>query len=147
MFVMLFGFLNCVNLGIRQLLPQLKGPLPSIIALQNPPSDIEALLLRSIEWTTFMDTTYDTALEQATVILRYFLGKTSALNLNLSLIRTKVLDASPWRVVCWICYRANLLRLMNLKNVRRSISTIDNSSMCGGFSSELWSVNRWKPPW
>lgn len=32
------------------------------------------LLLRSIEWTTFMEATYDTALEQATVILRYFLG-------------------------------------------------------------------------
>jgi hypothetical protein len=58
-----------------QLLPQLKGPLPSVIALQGTPSDIELLLLRSIEWTTFEDGTYDTALEQATVILRYFLGK------------------------------------------------------------------------
>ncbi|KAF8553085.1 hypothetical protein OG21DRAFT_1589517 [Imleria badia] len=57
-----------------ELLPQLKGPLPSIIALQNPPSEVELLLLRSIEWTTFMEATYDTALEQATVILRYFLG-------------------------------------------------------------------------
>ncbi|KAG8215686.1 nuclear pore complex protein [Butyriboletus roseoflavus] len=56
------------------LLPQLKGPLPSIIALQNPPSEVETLLLRSIEWTIFMEATYDTALEQATVILRYFLG-------------------------------------------------------------------------
>ncbi|KAN0078059.1 Nuclear pore protein 84/107 [Tylopilus felleus] len=56
------------------LLPQLKGLLPSIIALQNPPSEVETLLLRSIEWTTFMEATYDTALEQATVILRYFLG-------------------------------------------------------------------------
>jgi len=58
-----------------QLLPRLKGPLPSIIALQGTPSDVELLLLRSIEWTTFEDGTYDTALEQATVILRYFLGK------------------------------------------------------------------------
>ncbi|KAJ8594203.1 hypothetical protein M405DRAFT_760907 [Rhizopogon salebrosus TDB-379] len=57
-----------------ELLPQLKGPLPSVIALQGNPSDIELLLLRSIEWTTFEDGTYDTALEQATVILRYFLG-------------------------------------------------------------------------
>ncbi|KAG9312442.1 putative nuclear pore protein 107 [Chiua virens] len=56
------------------LLPQLKGPLPSIITLQNPPSEVETLLLRSIEWTTCMEATYDTALEQATVILRYFLG-------------------------------------------------------------------------
>ncbi|KAG2740469.1 hypothetical protein P692DRAFT_20812555 [Suillus brevipes Sb2] len=57
-----------------ELLPQMKGPLPSVIALQASPSDIELLLLRSIEWTTFEDGTYDTALEQATVILRYFLG-------------------------------------------------------------------------
>ncbi|KAG1856995.1 nuclear pore protein 84/107 [Suillus subalutaceus] len=57
-----------------ELLPQMKGPLPSVIALQATASDIELLLLRSIEWTTFEDGTYDTALEQATVILRYFLG-------------------------------------------------------------------------
>jgi nuclear pore complex protein Nup107 len=31
-------------------------------------------LLRSIEWTTFLEATYDVALEQATVILRYFLA-------------------------------------------------------------------------
>ncbi|KAG1856956.1 hypothetical protein DFJ58DRAFT_878706 [Suillus subalutaceus] len=49
--------------------PQMKGPLPSVIALQATPSDIELLLLRSIEWTTFEDGMYDTALEQATVIL------------------------------------------------------------------------------
>ncbi|KII84942.1 hypothetical protein PLICRDRAFT_146529 [Plicaturopsis crispa FD-325 SS-3] len=55
-------------------LPQLKGPLPSVITLPTPPSDLEMLLIRSIEWTTFTDTTYDTALEQANVILRYFLA-------------------------------------------------------------------------
>jgi len=57
-----------------ELLPQMKGPLPSVIALQATPSDVELLLLRSIEWTMFEDGTYDTALEQAIVILRYFLG-------------------------------------------------------------------------
>ncbi|KAG2337787.1 hypothetical protein BDR05DRAFT_1004738 [Suillus weaverae] len=57
-----------------ELLPQMKGPLPSVIALQGTPSDVESLLLRSIEWTTFEDGTYDTALEQATVILWHFLG-------------------------------------------------------------------------
>jgi len=56
------------------ILPPLKGPLPSIIALQPPPSDVEKLLLRSIEWTTFLEETYNTGLEQANVILRYFLG-------------------------------------------------------------------------
>jgi len=53
----------------------LEGPLPSIIALQLPPTDAELFLLRSIEWTIFQDATYNTALEQANVILRYFLGK------------------------------------------------------------------------
>ncbi|KAJ7273472.1 nuclear pore protein 84/107 [Mycena haematopus] len=57
-----------------ELLPQLKGRLPSIIAMQAPPSDEEMFLLRSIEWTTFTETTYETALEQTNVILRYFLG-------------------------------------------------------------------------
>ncbi|KAH7906565.1 nuclear pore protein 84/107 [Hygrophoropsis aurantiaca] len=67
------------------IIPPLRGPLPSIIALQPPPSDVEKLLLRSIEWTTFMDDIYDTALEQATVILRYFLGS-GRVNLARSLL-------------------------------------------------------------
>ncbi|KAJ7582625.1 nuclear pore protein 84/107 [Mycena floridula] len=57
-----------------ELLPAVKGPLPSIIAMQPPPSDAELFLLRSIEWTIFLDSTYLTALEQANVILRYFLA-------------------------------------------------------------------------
>lgn len=57
-----------------QALPPTKGPLPPIIGMQPPPSDAEMLLLRSIEWTTFLESTYETALEQANVILRYFLG-------------------------------------------------------------------------
>ena len=52
----------------------MKGALPSIISMQPSPSDAEKLLIRSIEWTTFLEGTYDTALEQANVILRYFLG-------------------------------------------------------------------------
>ncbi|KAG2120267.1 107-domain-containing protein [Suillus clintonianus] len=50
-----------------------------VIPLQATPSDIELLLLRSIEWTTFEDGMHDTALEQVTVILRYFLGAGSVL--------------------------------------------------------------------
>ncbi|KZP13590.1 hypothetical protein FIBSPDRAFT_797582 [Athelia psychrophila] len=57
-----------------EILPPLKGALPSIISLQPPASDAEKLLLRSIEWTTFLEGTHDTALEQSNVILRYFLG-------------------------------------------------------------------------
>lgn len=58
-----------------EVLPQPKGPLPSIIAMQPAPTDSELFLLRSIEWTTFSEATYETALEQANVLLRYFLGK------------------------------------------------------------------------
>ncbi|EPS94050.1 hypothetical protein FOMPIDRAFT_1044042 [Fomitopsis schrenkii] len=57
-----------------QKLPPAKGALPSVIGMQPPASDEELLLLRSIEWTTFMESTYTTALEQANVILRYLLG-------------------------------------------------------------------------
>jgi nuclear pore complex protein Nup107 len=57
-----------------QVLPSVKGPLPSIISFPPAETEGELFLLRSIEWTTFLETTYDTALEQANVILRYFLG-------------------------------------------------------------------------
>jgi hypothetical protein len=58
-----------------------KGPLPSVVALQQQDGESELFLLRSIEWTIFLDTTFDTALEQANVILRYFLGTFSPLPL------------------------------------------------------------------
>ncbi|KIK67022.1 hypothetical protein GYMLUDRAFT_69211 [Collybiopsis luxurians FD-317 M1] len=57
-----------------ELLPALRGPLPSMTMLQPPPSDEENFLLRSIEWTTFSEATYDRALEQANHIFRYFLA-------------------------------------------------------------------------
>ncbi|KAH9850869.1 nuclear pore protein 84/107 [Lenzites betulinus] len=56
------------------ILPPARGPLPFVSAMEPPPSEPEWLLVRSIEWTTFLETTYDTALEQTNVILRYFLG-------------------------------------------------------------------------
>ncbi|KAF9244485.1 107-domain-containing protein [Melanogaster broomeanus] len=49
-----------------ELLPQLKAPLPSIIALQTPPSDEEMLLLRLNRVDDVYGATYNTALEQAT---------------------------------------------------------------------------------
>jgi len=60
---------------LPQLLPTVKESLPSIINLQPPANEAETLLLRSIEWTTYMESTYEVALEQSTVILRYFLGR------------------------------------------------------------------------
>jgi len=56
-----------------RVLPALRGPLPSIIVRQAP-TEAELILLRSIEWTTFSEGTFITALEQANVILRYFLA-------------------------------------------------------------------------
>ena len=49
-------------------------PLPTILAREAPLTDMEWFLIRSIEWTTFMEETYRDALEQANVIFRYFLG-------------------------------------------------------------------------
>ncbi|KAJ3988288.1 nuclear pore protein 84/107 [Lentinula detonsa] len=57
-----------------ELLPALRGPLPSMTVLQPPASDAENFFLRSIEWTTFSEATYDRALEQANHICRYFLA-------------------------------------------------------------------------
>lgn len=56
------------------MLPPATGELPSIIGMQPPTSEEEWLLMRSLEWTTFFESTYGTAQEQANVILRYFLG-------------------------------------------------------------------------
>lgn len=66
---------GCWRMAHAQMLPPLEDPLTSIITLQAPASDAETFLLRSIEWTTFLESTYEVALEQATVILRYFLGQ------------------------------------------------------------------------
>ncbi|KAF5346850.1 hypothetical protein D9756_010620 [Leucocoprinus leucothites] len=53
-----------------EVLPALKGPLPSLIALPPAETEGELFLLRSIEWTTFLDSTYDTALEQVNLTPR-----------------------------------------------------------------------------
>jgi nuclear pore complex protein Nup107 len=52
-----------------------KGPLPDLAkAAAEGAEEAEMLLVRSIEWTVVEVETYDTALEQANVILRYLLG-------------------------------------------------------------------------
>jgi len=54
----------------------IKGPLPSLAkATLEPAEEAEILLVRSIEWTVVEPETYDTALEQANVILRYLLAR------------------------------------------------------------------------
>ncbi|KAG1805835.1 uncharacterized protein BJ212DRAFT_1303898 [Suillus subaureus] len=51
-------------------LAQMKGLLPSVLALQAASSNIELLLLCSIQWTAFEDRMDDTVLEHATIILQ-----------------------------------------------------------------------------
>jgi hypothetical protein len=81
-----------------QELPVLKGSLPEIkISPPAPaPSDPQLLLLRSIEWTTFHEATYDTALEQANVILRYFLGKPFLAYVRVCALNTRHPSLSEW---------------------------------------------------
>lgn len=66
--------------GAFDQLEEPRGALPSVITGSDSPTDAEEFLLRSIEWTTFYEETYDVALEQTNVILRYFLavGKVQA---------------------------------------------------------------------
>lgn len=52
----------------------MKMSLPSVTIREAQLSDMEWYLIRSIEWTTFIEDTYREALEQANAILRYFLG-------------------------------------------------------------------------
>jgi len=115
-----------------QLLPQMKGPLPSVIALQATPSDIELLLLRSIEWTTFEDGTYDTALEQATVILRYFLGK-FVVEVQLSLLNPRLQVPGGFHLpkTLWRCFHVNSPPSINLRNEPQNTFTTDSSSRSG----------------
>ena len=67
-----------------QVLPRLEEPLPSTIALQPLPTGAQLFRLRPTQWTIFQDTTYNIALEQANLILGYFLGKLFAFFICLS---------------------------------------------------------------
>lgn len=49
--------------------------LPSVTAMETSLSEEEWFLIRSIEWTVFMEETYPDALKQANAIFRYFLGE------------------------------------------------------------------------
>ena len=72
-----------VDLGLRKLSSsEEEDGLPSLLSPPLPPSEDETLLLRSIEWTTFLEDTEDEshvtlalALEQTDVILRHLLSR------------------------------------------------------------------------
>ncbi|KAH8091774.1 nuclear pore protein 84/107 [Cristinia sonorae] len=55
-------------------LPVPKGLLPVIVSPQPAATTPETLLIRSIEWTSFLASTHPTLLEQANVIVRFFLS-------------------------------------------------------------------------
>jgi nuclear pore complex protein Nup107 len=55
-------------------------------------------LLRSIEWTTFSENTFITALEQANVILRYFLGIPFSLSADLMTFADSDRDSAAGRI-------------------------------------------------
>jgi len=65
-----------IECALDSLPSSVKGPLPDLAkaAAVEPPEEAEILLLRSIKWTIVKADTYDTVLEQASVILRYLLG-------------------------------------------------------------------------
>jgi nuclear pore complex protein Nup107 len=64
-----------IERSLDNLPSSVKGPLPDLAkaAALEPAEEAEILLVRSIEWTVVEEDTYDTALEQANVILRYLL--------------------------------------------------------------------------
>ena len=64
-----------IERALDSLPSSVRGQLPNLAKVaQEPAEEAEMLLVRSIEWTVVESETYDTALEQANVILRYLLG-------------------------------------------------------------------------
>ena len=56
-------------------LSSVKGQLPNLAKeVQEPAEEAEMRLVRSTEWTVVESKTYDMALEQTNVILKYVLG-------------------------------------------------------------------------
>ncbi|KAN0138564.1 Nuclear pore protein 84/107 [Lactarius tabidus] len=65
-----------IERALDSLPSSVKGQLPNLANVaQEPAEEAEMLLVRSIEWTVVESETYDTALEQANVILRYLLAR------------------------------------------------------------------------
>ena len=131
----------------------LRGPLPALAGGGLRPEkgaegaeDAEALLVRSIEWTVLMEATYDTALEQANVILRYLLGTPLPLPFYsarcsrvlcgvCSVGREQRRGACRSRRSCWRCCPRSSRRSVRPRSARRSTRTIGSSSPSGPRSS------------
>jgi hypothetical protein len=116
-----------IERALEGLPSSVKGQLPNLAkAAQEPAEEAEMLLVRSIEWTVVESETYDTALEQANVILRYLLGARILPYLpsrvaNAQTRREQLAGGSTWRACSWICFPLNWRRSAHLRSARQSI--------------------------
>jgi nuclear pore complex protein Nup107 len=116
-----------IERALDSLPSSVKGQLPNLAKVaQEPTEEAEMLLVRSIEWTVVEGETYDTALEQANVILRYLLGARISLHLSLHVANAQScweqrVGGSTWRACSWICFPLNWRRSAHLRSARQSI--------------------------
>ncbi|KAH9976532.1 nuclear pore protein 84/107 [Russula compacta] len=99
-----------IERALDSLPSSVKGPLPDLAKVALDPADeAEMLLVRSIEWTVVEVDTYDTALEQANVILRYLLarGKVNVARLLLDMLPPELaaIGTPEERVAEYLDYR------------------------------------------
>ena len=128
-----------IERALDSLPSSVKGPLPDLAnATLEPPEEAEILLVRSIEWTVVEADTYDTALEQANVILRHLLGA----HLSRSVFHgtdmstsCQLAEGSMWRVCSLICSRQNWRLSLRPRSARRNIWIIASSLLLGKRSS------------
>jgi hypothetical protein len=136
-----------IERALDSLPSSVKGQLPDLAKVaQEPAEEAEMLLVRSIEWTVVESETYDTALEQANVILRYLLGtRISSPHLSSHVAYAQscckqLAGGSMWRACSWICCPLNWRRSAHLRSVRQSIWITASSSSRGRCLSGWQSV-------
>ena len=131
-----------IERALESLPSSVKGQLPNLgKAAQEPAEEAEMLLVRSIEWTVVEGETYDTALEQANVILRYLLGAWILPYLPSHVVYTQscceqLAGGWTWHACSWICFPLNSRRSAYLRSARQSIWITASSSSRGRRSSE-----------
>jgi len=126
-------------------LPELVGTLPSLTVSQPAESGAELYLLRSIEWTTFLSTTYPMALQQANMILRYFLGMfeyLSSFSWSDASWLVQARQGSNSQNDSWKWSRQTWPLSVNQKILPRNTCTFDNSSSYGKHSRRSMSLSQ-----
>ena len=114
-----------IERALDSLPSSVKGQLRNLATVvQEPAEEAEMLLVLSIKWTVFASETYDTALEQANVILRYMLGTRTFSSsfrptwANARLCCEQLAGGSTWRAYSWICCHLNWQGSAHLRSVR-----------------------------